>query len=178
MWEEKEHPRDKQGRFTKKDFADMIADELKAYILSSNDVSGAISGARNPDSNEAKEHAKKYYGLVRSMKSDVSKIAKITGLSINQIQEVKNFIFYEKHDLGGKELEHFEPDFMMAESWRRLIAGIPETHDLTLIYHEIMERELIQKGFTQDEAHKITSKKYNYGKEATEYYDKVKKYSK
>ena len=33
MWEEKEHPRDKQGRFTKKDFADMSADELKEYIL-------------------------------------------------------------------------------------------------------------------------------------------------
>ena len=38
MWEEKEHPRDKQGRFTKKDFADMSADELKAYILSSNEA--------------------------------------------------------------------------------------------------------------------------------------------
>ena len=33
MWEEKEHPRDKQGRFTKKDFADMSAEELKEYIL-------------------------------------------------------------------------------------------------------------------------------------------------
>lgn len=33
MWNEKEHPRDEQGRFTKKDFANMSAAELKEYIL-------------------------------------------------------------------------------------------------------------------------------------------------
>ena len=67
---------------------------------------------------------------------------------------------------------------MMAESWRRLIEGQPKPHDLTLINHEIMEKELMQKGYSQEEAHIITSKKYNYGKEAAEFYDKIKKISK
>ncbi|WP_324008346.1 hypothetical protein [Parvimonas sp. D9] len=38
-----------------------------------------------------------------------------------------------------------------------------------------MEKELIDKGFNQIEVYKITSKKYNYQKEAEEYYDKIEK---
>ena len=84
----------------------------------------------------------------------------------------------EKHELGGTEKEYFDPDYMMAESWRRLIDGKPEKHDLTLLNHEIMECGLIQKGRSQQEAHIITAKKYNYDKEAQEFYGKIKKYRK
>lgn len=139
---------------------------------------GAISGARNPYGEAADEHAKRYYGLVRKMTTDVEKIAKNTGYSINEIKEIKEFIFMTKHDLGGKEPEYFRPDYMMAESWRRLIDGKPEPHDLTLIKHEIMEKQLMSKGMTQEEAHLFTSQKYNYGKEANEFYGKIKKYKK
>lgn len=140
--------------------------------------SGAISGARNPYGKAAQDHAERYYGLVRNMKTDVSQIAKATGFTEEQIQEVKNYIFVDKHDLGGTELEMFEPDYMMAESWRRLIAGKPEFHDLTLLQHEIMEADLVKQGYSQDEAHIITSAKYNYDKEASAFYDKIKKYKK
>lgn len=140
--------------------------------------SGAISGARNPYGEAAKEHARKYYGLVRSMTTDVQKIAETTGFPEIEIQRIKNYVFMEKHDLGGEEPEFFEPDFMMAESWRRLQAGTPEPHDITLLHHERMERELMQQGMSQEEAHIITTKKYNYGKEAAEFYDKIKKYRK
>ncbi len=139
--------------------------------------SGAISGGRNPDGNRAEEHAKRYYGLVRSMTTDVQKIAKTTGFSEEKIKAVKDFIFNEKHDLGGEEPEYFAPDYMMAESWRRLIAGIPEKHDLTLIQHEILERELMEKGLSQDEAHIAATEKFNYAKEAKEFYGKTKKHS-
>ena len=135
-----------------------------------------VSGARNPESNEAEEHAERYYGLVRSMKTDVSKIAKTTGFTQKQIQEVKDYIFYDKHDLGKEEPERFKPDFMVAQSWQRLMEGKPEKHDITLIRHEVMEKELIKQGMTQEEAHIVTSKKYNYGKEAQEYYAKIKKF--
>lgn len=137
---------------------------------------GGVSGARNPYSEKAQEHANKYYGLIRSMKTDVSKISKSTGFSEDKIQEVKDFIFNEKHDLGNAEKEYFKPDYMMAESWKRLIDGKPEPHDITLINHEIMEHDLMKQGYTQAEAHIITSKKYNYDKEATEFYDKIEKY--
>lgn len=92
---------------------------------------GAVSGARNPLSKEAREHAERYYGLVRSMKTDVSRIAKATGFSEEDIRAVKNYIFLEKHDLGGIEPEYFEPDYMMAESWQRLVDGKAEPHDIT-----------------------------------------------
>ena len=138
--------------------------------------SGAVSGARNPHSKEARAHAERYYGLVRSMKTDVSRIAKATGFAEEDIQTIKSYIFMEKHDLGGAELEYFAPDYMMAESWQRLIDGKPESHDITLLNHEIMERDLMKKGIPQDEAHIKASGKYNYAKEAGEYYAKIKKY--
>ena len=45
------------------------------------------------------------------------------------------------------------------------------------MYH-IMERELMLNGMSQSEAHRITSKVHNYSKEATDFYDKIEKYSK
>lgn len=162
--------------------ADMTYKQWKEKVVKEKDSdiikSGAISGARNPYGKSASKHAEKYYGLVRNMTTDVRKIAQTTGYSEKEIQEVKNFIFMDKHDLGGNELEYFKPDYMMSESWRRLMQGTPEEHDLTLIKHEIMEKDLMKKGFTQEEAHNITSKVYNYDKEANEFYGKIKKYKK
>lgn len=137
-----------------------------------------VCGARNPLSKKAEEHAKKYYGLVRSMTTDAKKISESTGLSEKENQDVKNFIFNDKHDLGNGRFQRFDPDYMMAESWRRLMEGNPEQHDLTMINHEIMEHKLMLNGMTQDEAHILTTKTYNYDKEAKEYYAKIKKYKK
>lgn len=166
-----------------KEIQDMIEGYFEKRSLanagkSSTMKSGAVSGARNPFGEKAKEHAQKYYGLVRSMKTDVAKISKATGMSEDDIQTVKNFIFLDKHDLGGKELEYFEPDYMMAESWQRLTEGKPEKHDITMLNHEVLERKLMEDGLSQEEAHIKASKKYNYSKEAGEYYAKIKKYKK
>lgn len=169
------------GNMTYEEWEKRFVDEREDFAnsaKSSTIVSGAVSGARNPYGEKAKEHAKRYYGSVRKMTTDVEKISEVTGISKDKIQDVKNFIFLDKHDLGGKELEYFEPDYMMAESWRRLIEGKPEPHDITMLKHEIMERELINNGMSQQDAHIATSKKYNYDKEATEFYGKIKKYRK
>lgn len=174
----KNQPRDERGRWT--DEQGFFRENTRYETIQSlGDApkTEAKSGARNPNGEKAKEHAIRYYELIRSMKTDVRKIAHTTGFSEQQIQDVKNYIFYEKHDLGGEELEFFKPDFMMSESWKRLSQGNPEPHDMTLIRHEIMEIDLVKEGYSQDEAHTITSKKYNYDKEATEFYDKIKKYS-
>lgn len=140
-------------------------------------ISGGTAGARNPYGDKAREHAERYYAAVRKMKTDVARIAETTGRSLEEIQEIKDFIFMDEHDLlGGRQ--RFEPDYMMAESWRRLIEGKPEPHDLTLINHELMERGLMAHGVPQDEAHIITTQTYNYDAEATEYYAKIKKFRK
>lgn len=149
-----------------------IDNPVKSGIIKS----GAVSGARNPNGQKAKKHAEKYYGLVRSMKNDVSKIANVTEFSEDEIWTVKKFIFYDKHDLGGEMPERFEPDYMMSESWRRLIAGKPLPHDITMIKHEILEKNLMDNGYSQHDAHILASKKYNYAKEADEFYGKIKKY--
>lgn len=139
--------------------------------------SGAISGAldyEGEDEDRAKIHAERYYNSVRKMTTDVHRIAENTGFPEELIQSIKDFVFNEKHDLGDK-FDYFVPDYKMAQSWQRLIEGKHiQKHDLTLLHHEKMERELMKQGFSQDEAHSITSKKYNYAKEATEYYDKIK----
>ena len=41
-------------------------------------ITGISAGALNPQSREALEHAVRYYGLVRSMKTDCKRIAENT----------------------------------------------------------------------------------------------------
>lgn len=140
--------------------------------------SGAISGARNPLGKAAQKHAEKYYGLVRSMKTDVAKISKVTGISISDVQTIKNHLFIDEHDLGESGIKRFDPDYAIAESWQRLIDGKPEKHDMTLLNHELTERKLMDQGLKQDEAHLLASQEYNYSKEVIEFYGKIKKYRK
>lgn len=141
-------------------------------------TSGAISGALNPEGKRARKHAVTYYGLVRKMTADVARIAKNTGYSEEQIQRIKSFLFLDKHDLGGGKVARFDPSYEIAQSWQRLIDGSEiQPHDLTLLMHEILESELMGKGYTQDEAHRITSKKYDYRREAEEYYGQAEEYS-
>ncbi len=149
--------------------------KLENGKIINNQTSGAVSGALNPKSDEAQKHADMYYESVRHMKTDVKRIAANTGFNEKEIQEVKNYVFMEKHDLGNGEPEYLYPSYDMAESWQRMIAGKYESHDITLLKHEIMERELIKQGYSQQEAHRIAEKKYNYAVEADEYNDKVER---
>lgn len=166
--------------------ADMFFDETQGQFVSGADglagesLSGAmrVSGARitDPYSSRADDHAKRYYGLVRSMKTDVVRIAKNTGYPVEVIQQIKDFVFMEMHDLGEGRIDRFDADYAMAQSWQRLIAGTPESHDLTLLKHEVMERQLMLEGMTQDEAHRRTSLKYNYKQEADDFYASLEKH--
>lgn len=140
-------------------------------------ISGGISGAISPQSNRAGKHAEQYYESVRHMTTDVSRIAKNTGYSEEFIKTIKDYIFIDEHDLGDGRISRFEPSFEMAQTWQRLIDGRDiQQHDLTLLKHEEMERRLISQGYSQDEAHILASKEYNYAKEAAEFYGKIKKY--
>lgn len=156
-----DQPRDERGRWT------------SGGGSSGSNISGAISGALKPDSKRAQEHADRYYESVRHMTNDVNRIASNTGFSVEDISIIKDFVFMQKHELDGK-IERFAPSFEMSQSWQRLIDGKNiQPHDITLLKHELMERELMKKGFSQDEAHIRTSQKYNYAREAAEYYDKI-----
>lgn len=171
----------KPTRFTQEQAQALESQQLSQYRGLTNQAgsgtirtSGGVSGALNPNSKRANEHAERYYKAVRKMKTDVQHISQNTGYSIEQIEEIKKFIFLEKHDLGDGRFDYFDPSYLMAETWQRLIDGkniLP--HDLTLLRHETMERELMQQGYSQVEAHIITSRTYNFEKEAMEYYAKI-----
>lgn len=78
---------------------------------------------------------------------------------------------------GNDEPERFYPNYDMAESWQRLIDGSNiQSHDITLLNHELMEQELMSKGMNQLDAHRASEKKYNYAKECKEYHAKTDKH--
>lgn len=134
-------------------------------------VSGGVTGALDRYSNEAQEHADKYYEAVRHMKTDVNRIAQNTGFSERDIQNVKNFVFNDVHDLGGETEERFYPSYEMAQSWQRLIEGKNiQPHDITLIKHELTEQKLMKQGLSQNEAHRKAEKLYNYSDGVKKYY--------
>ena len=156
---------------------DLAAQAKTDFTLKANSATmKAISGARitNITGSAAERHAERYYGLVRSMTNDVARIAENTGYSEETIQRIKDFIFFEEHDLGDGTPRRFDPSFAMAQSWQRLINGTPEPHDLTMLRHEVLEKELMDSGMTQYDAHIEASLKYNYGKESDDYYAALK----
>ena len=182
---ERKHPRDWRGRFIEKvkDFLRRIfglvkkkKPKVEEELWKSDDGKTHISGALNPYSERADPHAEIYYEEIRHRKDDVYKISKTTGYTVEQIQRIKNYLFIDKHQLATG-FKRFSASYQISESWRRLALGKPESHDITMINHEIMEMALVDKGMSQYEAHKEASKKYNYPKEAKEFYDKIGKHN-
>ena len=127
------------------------------------DAGGIMSGALNPDSVAAEQHAFRYYGLVRSMKTDCKRIALNTGFREEDIRTIKNHVFYAEHELYDGERARFYPSYHMAQSWQRLIDGRnihPE--DILLLNHEFFESVLESQGLNAEQAHRLTEKVYNY----------------
>lgn len=126
-------------------------------------VFGGMAGALNPNSPEAEEHAARYYGLVRSMKTDCARIAANTGFREKNIRRVKDHIFYEEHELYDGEVGRFEPSYYMARSWQRLIEGKSiEERDIILLNHEFLESVFMAEGLSAFSAHRKAETFYNY----------------
>ncbi len=134
-------------------------------------------GALYRYSERADKHAHQFYDSVRKMKTDCERIATNTGFDVDDIKKIKSYIFVEKHRLLDGEWDRFAPSYEIAETWQRLMDGkCIKSHDITLLKHELMERELVLSGVFQDEAHVITSRIYNYQKECAEYYAEISKH--
>lgn len=136
---------------------------------------GNICGGLNPNSLRADNHAIRYYDSIRKRKSDCINIAKNTGLTLEQVSLVKSHIFYTYHNLDSG-FRQFYPSYEMAESWRRLSgkdARLIQSHDLTLLRHELLEISFIWKGCSQKEAHTQASIVYNYQVESNAFYARM-----
>lgn len=124
-----------------------------------------VSGALNGFSKEANDHAERYYGLVRAMKTDYQRIAQNVGWKPEVILNIKRHVFTDKHMIDG-EMRTFDPSYFMAESWQRLIQGGDriQEQDIVLLKHEYLESILEKKGILHDAAHEIAQSKHNYSR--------------
>ena len=134
--------------------------------------SGAVYGAWNdrndPYNKERDRHAQEFYESVRNRNKqhEIVKVSNNSGLSQSDVEKIYNHIFINEYDLEDGR-KRFDPNYDMAESWRRLseIGGKNiQPHDLVMLNHELMEHDLMEKGMKYDEAHELTNKTYNYQK--------------
>ncbi|MGU7972065.1 hypothetical protein ACS6Z1_05525 [Streptococcus suis] len=132
--------------------------------------SGAVYGAWNDKNDEygieREKHAKMYYEQVRNRnrEMEVVRVAKNSSFSVSDVEKIFDHIFINEHDLEEGR-KRFDPNYDMAESWRRLteVGGKNiQKHDIIMLHHELMELGLMAKGMSYDEAHNQTNKVYNY----------------
>lgn len=172
-WDLKEFPGLESVPFpTNVQSEDQSLEEGLNYFFISGGISGAIT---DPFSDEADEHAERFYTAMRNIKGyDVFNISRNTGYTIDQISAIKSYLFIQEHELDDG-IRRFDPSFIISESWRRL-AYDPERiqpHDLLLIKHELREMALVQQGYSQSEAHNLTDKNYNYAKDAYAFHQRL-----
>ena len=144
-----------------------------------------ISGARITDifSEEADEFAEMYYKEIRSFSTDAKKIAENLNKKESDIRKIKSYLFEDKSllDTDTGEWRRFDPDCAIAQSWQRLMLGKDiKPHDKTLIEHELLEMKIKKENPNMEhwKAHEIASEKYDYPKEAMEYYGNLEKHKK
>ena len=144
-----------------------------------------ISGARITDifSEEAENFAEMYYKEIRSFSTDAKKIAKNLGKEESDIEKIKAYLFEEESlfDLDSKTYRRFDPDCAIAQSWQRLMIGKDiKPHDRTLIEHELLEMKIKRENPDMEhwKAHELATEKYDYPKEALEYYGNLEKHKK
>lgn len=157
------------------DMRGRVAPDLRKFIAKStgNDIikSGAINGAltdkNDPLYTRRDAHANRYYESMRNSRKStiVDRIANNTGISKKSISKIYDHVFINEYELSGGK-RRFDPDYYMAESFRRLREGKNiQKHDLIMLKHERLEYELMKKlHLKYDEAHRITERKYNYQK--------------
>ena len=105
---------------------------------------------------------KNFYESVRNRNKqhEIVKVSNNSGLSQSDVEKIYNHIFINEYDLEDGR-KRFDPNYDMAESWRRLseIGGKNiQPHDLVMLNHELMEHDLMAKGMKYDEAHELTNK--------------------
>ncbi|WP_244491724.1 hypothetical protein [Streptococcus timonensis] len=173
VWTKKWNSIDKE-RVERRKLIDVVSvdeREQKRYnrvMKSSGAVYGAWNDRNDPYNKERERHAQEFYESVRNRNKqhEIVKVSNNSGLSQSDVEKIYNHIFINEYDLEDGR-KRFDPNYDMAESWRRLseIGGKNiQPHDLVMLNHELMEHDLMAKGMKYDEAHELTNKTYNYQK--------------
>ena len=129
------------------------------------------SGFRQTGSGFFTGSADEAYDAIRASTSDVQTIARNTGIKPQNIQKVKNHVFYEKHlldryvDYGvPAELRRFDSDLGIGNAWKRLETSTFTDADLQLLRHEAAESHLMRRWADQsyNRAHTRAQQRYPY----------------
>ena len=112
---------------------------------------------------EQDRFADSYYEEIRNRKSqsDITRIAKNSGLTREQVKAIRDHVFIEVHDFADGMRARFDTDADIALAWQRLDNGKQTELDILLLKHELEELTLMKKyGYIYEKAHLLASKKY------------------
>lgn len=146
--------------------AEAKAKEYNQGMKSNGAVYGAWNDKNDPYYKERDRHAELYYKEIRNRDrvKEIARVAHNSGFSEEEIEKIYNHVFINKHYLEHS-YKRFDPNYDMAESWRRLseVGGKEiQEHDLIMLNHELLEQEFMSKGIPYEQAHEETNKIYNY----------------
>ena len=96
-------------------------------------------------------------------------------ISKKSAENIYNHVFIERHKFIDGSTHMFDPDYDMAESFRRILDGKDiKPHDIVLLKHENLELNLMKKyNLVYEDAHDITIRKYDYQKALDEFLKEV-----
>lgn len=138
---------------------------------------GALNNIHDPYGKKRDKHAVSYYEEIRNRKPVyvINRIAKNANISKRSAKSIYEHIFINKHTFRDGEVKLFDPDYDMAESFRRILEGKNiKPHDIIMIKHENLELNLIKKyNLVYEDAHELTNKKYNYQNALDEFLKEV-----
>ena len=108
------------------------------------------------------------YEAIRASNTDVADISKNTGIKIENVQKVKDHLFYEEHLLDSyveygipAQRARFDSDMGIANAWKRLENGTHTPDDMKLLRHETAEAWYMRRndsGYT--DAHNAAERRY------------------
>lgn len=126
-------------------------------------VTGASSGGILDKSVEEQDaYAKRAYEEIRkkNAESDIAKVAKSSGLSKEEVEKVRNHLFFAAHNLE-KGLSRFDESAEIANAWEALEQGRPSDLDIMMIKHELEELTIMEQyGYSYNKAHLLANRKY------------------
>ena len=112
------------------------------------------------DDKKDRQAVKAYEKFARE--DDSIRIANNTGFDQADIAKIRSHIFSKKHNLYVG-YSRFAPDYSMAVAWQRLRNGNYLPRDITLLRHELLEREIEEKyNISISEAHAKASEQYDW----------------
>jgi hypothetical protein len=100
--------------------------------------------------------------------SETPRVGGGTGFTADEIQAIKDHVFFEEHPLDAYDEEvvisRYAPDADMAEAWLRVRSGRFTPQDVTLLEHELAEHNyyVSNPGSTYSEAHAAANQVANW----------------